>query len=483
VEVIGVLSKVAEAAGLAGLLGAVVIGSASRTIRMPTWKMAGLPLLLAVAGAGLLYGAGVGAERLFPSLAEEKTSVAVQPATTASDKGLRVSALSERLTRKMVDVKYDGIDDITIEATYATPAYFKSALTLDSMIKFLPEQNIVFVYTERIHTDDLPEQLMNVTMAYDGDTYKPDLIESMVTSPHHRITLMRFPVEQPTGLGHHFMELKLPGNGSLEWHMPISYAGIPQASGFELSWVSVLAILGGLVAAMWPCLFQLTAFFIPTLAGVSMSEAKGNVTVGKRLQVVKAAFFFVLGFTIVYTVAGAAIGFLADKAGDTQIFYTWQRYAAVVGGVAILVLALRTAAKVRAPLVCKMPVLRKMAHGERKASSPLELMFAGLAFATGCMTCFGAAIVIAMVMYVGISGSAAVGALTLFLFSIGMGVPLVAAATAMAKILPTLSRMKKYVPWMGLISAVLMAGFAVLLITGNYMIVTEWIYRGLPIGF
>jgi thiol:disulfide interchange protein len=81
------------------------------------------------------------------------------------------------------------------------------------------------------------------------------------------------------------------------------------------------------------------------------------------------------------------------------------------------------------------------------------------------------------VVYVGLAQSAFYGALVLFLFSLGMGIPLVLAALAMAKALPLLMKLDRAVPWMGLASAVLMAGFGVLLISGNYMLVSEWTFR------
>jgi hypothetical protein len=40
-----------------------------------------------------------------------------------------------------------------------------------------------------------------------------------------------------------------------------------------------------------------------------------------------------------------------------------------------------------------------------------------------------------------------------------------------------LLKLESAVPWMGLISAVLMAAFGVLLISGNYMVVSEWTFR------
>jgi len=90
------------------------------------------------------------------------------------------------------------------------------------------------------------------------------------------------------------------------------------------------------------------------------------------------------------------------------------------------------------------------------------------------MTCFGLALVISMVIYVGLSGSAIFGALILFLFSMGMGIPLLIGALAMTKLLPLLGKMEKWVNRLGLVSALLMVGFAILLVNGNYMIISEW---------
>jgi cytochrome c-type biogenesis protein len=233
-----------------------------------------------------------------------------------------------------------------------------------------------------------------------------------------------------------------------------------------------------MVAAMWPCLFQLTVYFIPALAGVAMQEASGQSKRSHRRQVLVAAFYFILGFTVVYTATGAVIGFAAQRLGDTAQFDVWQRYLGVGAGIVVIGLALRVAAKVRAPLICKMPILSGMANSKTPATR-LEMMLAGLAFATGCMTCFGSALVVGMVVYIGLAQSALYGALVLFLFSLGMGIPLVIAALAMARALPLLLKLERAVPWMGLASATLMAGFGILLISGNYMVVSEWTFRAM----
>ncbi|MBI4329578.1 MAG: hypothetical protein HY685_06910, partial [Chloroflexi bacterium] len=238
---------------------------------------------------------------------------------------LLTSPLSRGLTRTSTSVNAKGEQDITVRATYATPEYWAATLPADAAARYQPDRFIVITLAETSHTSDLPAEPVALSVRLDGKEYQADLVEQVVSSPHHRFTLLRFAVEPPSGLRHRFMEVQLPGSESLEWHFPLIYAGAGAGSGVTLGWGSVLALLGGLVAAMWPCLFQLTAFFIPAMAGISMQEASRQVAAVRRFQAVKAAVFFVVGFTVVYTIAGALIGFTAERLGNNPGFAVWQR--------------------------------------------------------------------------------------------------------------------------------------------------------------
>ena len=123
-----------------------------------------------------------------------------------------------------------------------------------------------------------------------------------------------------------------------------------------------------------------------------------------------------------------------------------------------------------------MPILSWGARSG-KPQGYVATMITGLAFATGCMTCFGAALVLGMLTYVGTSGSVAIGALVLFLFSLGMGIPLVAGAALMARALPLLGRLEKVAPYMAMVSAAIMIAFATLMITGNYHVISDVFLR------
>jgi cytochrome c-type biogenesis protein len=372
-------------------------------------------------------------------------------------------ALARALNKDLGSVDYGGAAGVRMETMY------------------MPGEggHVAFLLTERIHTANLPPSAEPPELYISGN--RVPLVDSKVVtdSPHHRATSYRFARDDNFGSGHQMMTLRLATGQEATWHLPVVVPDVGNSAGGPISvgeqWALILALLGGMVAAMWPCLFQLTVYFIPALAGVAMQDT-GVSKGARRRQVLQAAFFFILGFTLLYTATGALIGFAAQRLGDTGQFEVWQRYFGMAAGVIVIGLALRVAAKVKAPLVCRMPVLSRMAHSNTPATR-LEMMLAGVAFATGCMTCFGSALVVGMVVYIGLAQSAFYGALVLFLFSLGMGVPLVVAAVAMARALPLLMKLETAVPWMGLFSAILMAGFGVLLLSGNYMVVAEWSQR------
>ena len=391
----------------------------------------------------------------------------------------------------------DSGETPSLQVLLATPQYF-GALRRQPPANAVSEPSLLFYVTETVHIDELPSSPPSPILTAGPLTRRPDESVVLAESEHHRSTLLRYATTGADGtviLGDgDVIELAFStasGTGAednrVQWTLPLAYSadyssaevahGTP-TSGLvtpALSGVAVLAIMGGLLAAMWPCLFQLTAYFIPAMAGMSMRQASDVQGLKPRVGVVKVALFFVLGFTIIYTIAGAAIGYGSQQLSNMESFYYWQRYLSIGAGVILFGLALRVAARVRAPLVCKMPIVSRMANNG--VNSPWESMLVGVTFATGCMTCFGSAVLIGMVVYVGLAGSPLVGATLLFLFSLGMGVPLVIGALAMARVLPLLFKMEKLMPWMGLASATIIAGYAVLLISGNFMAVSGWFYR------
>ncbi len=82
---------------------------------------------------------------------------------------------------------------------------------------------------------------------------------------------------------------------------------------------------------------------------------------------------------------------------------------------------------------------------------------------------FGAAVLLGMLVYVGVAGAPITGAAVMFLFSVGMGVPLVIGAALMAQVLPLLDRFDRAARYLGLAGAAMMFGMALLLLSDHFM--------------
>ena len=104
-----------------------------------------------------------------------------------------------------------------------------------------------------------------------------------------------------------------------------------------------------------PCLLQLTAFFLPTIAGVNATAAaEGLSPAGQRRTVLTTALLFVLGFTIPYTAGGALMGGIGERLAKSNLLD--QEGPIVVGaGLVMILMAGVVAYRARAPLICKHP--------------------------------------------------------------------------------------------------------------------------------
>jgi cytochrome c-type biogenesis protein len=390
---------------------------------------------------------------------------------------------TEQQIAKLLTREATGPYDEDVTVLYATSEYFRSAKLFDEAAEHAPDVNALFVIAEEVHEGDLPPALVPVLRIDARFEYLPAERKLLTDSPHHRATLYTYsrpdgaPLVDATVTSVELViepEASATALSTARWDLPIDYEVTAPRRGF--SWAMILAIMGGLLASMWPCLFQLTAFFIPSMAGVSMEQAHRREGFVAPIGIVKTAIFFVLGFVIVYTAAGALAGLAAQSLSGSAVFQAARQPLGIGAGVIIILLALRVAARARVPLVCKMPVIG-WGTKSGKPQGYLATMITGFAFATGCMTCFGAALALGMLTYVGTSGSVVTGAFVLFLFSLGMGIPLVAGAALMARALPLLGKLEKIAPWMAVLSSLIMLGFAILMITDNYHVVSDLFLR------
>src|SRR5437016_10797664 len=154
----------------------------------------------------------------------------------------------------------------------------------------------------------------------------------------------------------------------------------------------------------------------------------------------------------------------------------WNRPLAIAAGLGILLLGIWVGANSGAPGLCRLPFTTTL-RGSRGWLDALKMMFMGSAFAVGCSTCVGGALFISLMIYVGTVGSASLGALALFVFSLGIAIPYLLAAVFLSRALPLLRSLQKVASGVGLVCSVVLIFFGVILITDNFHIPSNILYR------
>jgi len=209
----------------------------------------------------------------------------------------------------------------------------------------------------------------------------------------------------------------------------------------------------GLISFLSPCTLPLLPGYLAYMSGLGAEEVQSRENRG---VVAGAAVLFVLGFSLVFV----AIGATASYIGSALLPYhgTLTRLA----GIFIIVMALVMMGVLRLPLF----YVERRFHLGRDLGiwSALPL---GMAFAFGWSPCIGP-ILGAIYAYASTQDSAQRGALLLFVYALGLGLPFLAVALFTGRMFRSLSWFKRHS------LAINRTGGAILLVMGVFLILNRW---------
>lgn len=203
------------------------------------------------------------------------------------------------------------------------------------------------------------------------------------------------------------------------------------------------AFLAGLISFLSPCVLPLVPSYLAVLGG------------GTGKKPIVGALLFVLGFSIVFIMAGAgasALGGLMRQNKDVL---------GQIGGALILLFGIIFLVKDR------IPFLNQEYRADLGTASKFGLVALGAAFGAGWTPCIGPILGV-ILSIAGASGSLSTGVGLLFVYSLGLAVPFLLAALAWDKIGSRFRQMGRWVGTVEKISGVLLIVAGLLLVTGNY---------------
>ena len=230
------------------------------------------------------------------------------------------------------------------------------------------------------------------------------------------------------------------------------------------------AFLAGLISFLSPCVLPLVPPYLCYMAGVSLDQLLGQAPEPiARRTVFVSALAFVLGFSTIFILLGAtasAVGQLVARHLDVL---------AVVGGLIIIVMGLHFLG------VFKINLLHRQARWEVRnhPAGPLGSYLVGLAFAVGWTPCIGP-VLGTILLVAGSEQSVASGAGLLGIYSLGLGLPFLAAGLFAGPFMHFMRRFRNHVATVEKAMGALLVVTGVLFVTGQMTALSFWLLSLFP---
>jgi cytochrome c-type biogenesis protein len=193
------------------------------------------------------------------------------------------------------------------------------------------------------------------------------------------------------------------------------------------------ALAAGMLSFLSPCVLPLVPPYLVYLTGASLERlADAGSEPRVRRKTIAAALLFVLGFSTVFVAFGAG----ASAIGG--LLHAYSDVLGKIAGLVIIIMGLH--------FLGLTPIAWLMREKRLEMAKPVGLWGAyvmGLAFAFGWTPCIGP-VLGAILAIAGSEGSVAQGAGLLLIYSLGLGVPFLAAALAIETFAAFLSRFRAH---------------------------------------
>lgn len=188
-----------------------------------------------------------------------------------------------------------------------------------------------------------------------------------------------------------------------------------------------------------------------------------------RRNVILHSLIFIAGFTLVFVAAGATASALG------QVFAEYRVLITRIFGIVVIVLGLNMLGLFRLPFLAMDKRLRFQNAGASYAGSFLV----GIGFAAGWSPCIGP-ILAAVLAYASEEKTVAQGTFLLFIYSLGLSLPLLATAVALQWVLPLLARLRRFLGLIEVVAGLIVIGMGLVLVTDSFLRFTGWLYQTFP---
>ncbi|MDO8491295.1 MAG: cytochrome c biogenesis protein CcdA [Dehalococcoidia bacterium] len=214
----------------------------------------------------------------------------------------------------------------------------------------------------------------------------------------------------------------------------------------------LLAFGAGILSFISPCVLPLVPVYVAHLAGSTAHESEG-----RRMNTFLHALSFVIGFSLVFVALGAAMGLIGSAVAPQMPLLR------KVVGVVLVALGIHLTGLVKIPWLYRE---KRLNYAPRSAPGFARSFLVGSAFSIGWTPCIGP-ILGAIFALAWDSQTVGQGASLLAAYSLGLGVPFLAAGLALTFVSSQLKRLNRFLNLISIVSGLTLIVLGVLIFTGT----------------
>ncbi|MGH2372484.1 MAG: cytochrome c biogenesis CcdA family protein [bacterium] len=232
----------------------------------------------------------------------------------------------------------------------------------------------------------------------------------------------------------------------------------------------VLAFAAGLLGFLSPCIVPLIPGYLSFISGVSLAEMSLEERRRHLGRVLLATSLFVLGFSVIFTAMGASASALGDLVLGNRLLLSR------IGGAVVIFLGLAVLGIIKIPGLYR----ERRFQMQRRPLGLLGAFPVGMAFGFAWTPCVGP-VLTAVLTLAAASKTAASGALLLFAYSLGLGVPFLVTAVLMSAAFDAMGWLRRNARVVTTVSGVFLLVMGTAMVTDLLFTLNTWLIRLVPI--
>lgn len=231
----------------------------------------------------------------------------------------------------------------------------------------------------------------------------------------------------------------------------------------------VLAFIAGVLGFLSPCVVPLIPGYLSFVSGLSLAELSLEQRRQHAGRVLLATALFVLGFAAVFTGLGASASLLGELVlGNRQ-------WLSRVGGAVVITLGLAVLGVIRVPGLAR----ERRWHLRRRPLGLLGALPVGMAFGFAWTPCVGP-VLTAVLTLAAATQTAAQGALLLFAYAMGLGIPFLATAALLVAAVDVLGWLRRHARAVTTASGIFLLVMGAAMVTDLLFLLNTYLIRLVP---